>query len=986
MTVRTAAQLALDAGQEAVVGHGSGRVKVRGPMASGKTTTLVERAARLVDDGAEPEGILFFVQDRGQAIALRDRFVRRLGRSVAGPSIFTFHAFAWSLLTRAFPVDTPDGPEVELGYRLAGLEEEPVLLPAFDQRAFVRQLLTEENPADWPVNSALLASNAFAGEVRDFMLRAQERLLTASDLRRLAHDRDRPDWVELAGFLERYQSALTDPERFADGRPRVDFAGVLVEARWLINEHPQVCGHLRSVYPHLLVDDLEEANRGESYLLDPLLPEVGDAERSAAVAADPHGTVFGFRGADPSSFARIEGHEVELTERYRRAAEPEVRLYAHVTEEARGIVAELRQAWGEGISWGDMAVVVRDFRALITPLRRELARVGVPHHVEGESLQLATDPVIAPIIDLFSVACKRKDHEELWAGLMASEIGGLAAHEMLQVRRAARLQGLGLHEVCSSTSELDLSDALKDKLEVLCAVVGEACRWAEELSPDDCFWELWRSSEWFAHLVDIEDDRRLDSLTSFADAVARFTERRGRSARMADFIDTLLSAEFAPGSVRLRHDEDAVILTTAHNAKGRGFELAVVAGCVEGMWPDPARRGTLLDVELLDGDRVYGERRKAAMDEELRLFKLACSRAPRMILTGQRAGGSDRMRVEPSRFLPTVVSQLPEENSSIPELILTAREAEVAWRRTLSDVQRSSEQRVAALWGLAQLEGVDPNRWWWGQAWTESEAPVIGERKRTSYSRFSSYENCPLNYLMGQVLGLDPYSTYQLAFGRLIHGLLEDIEKGVIPSDLDSALAEARRRWRPEEYPPGAVSDYLQRNLRKVLSDYFEKEATNGHRSLATEYEFSFDVAGWTIRGKIDRIDACGQDGVGLIDYKSGGYKRDPDVQGPPPDLQLATYILACHKVDELRAMGRPKQAQILSLQYSNRQGFIRASLFPKDADDGTPFEKATEERIENVLKGIESEEFAPSPDAQCRYCKFKPLCPMWSEGQELKV
>lgn len=985
-TTATAPAVDLDDAQRGAVGLAGGRLKLLGPMASGKTTALLERAVHLVERGVAPEAILFFVQDRRQKIELADRFVRRLGRSVAGPSIFTFHAFAWSLLERAFPMEGPDGPRVDMGYELAGLGDEPVLLPAFDQRALVRDLLAKEDPAEWPVNQGLLGSNAFAGEVRDFILRAQERLLTPTDLRALASERVRPDWAELAGFLDRYQKALHDPALFDDGHPRVDFAGVLVEARWLINEHPEVRDHLRAMYPHVLVDDFEEANRGEAFLLETLLPEAGDTERSAVVAGDPEGAVFGFRGADPSCLVGLEAETIDLPNRYRRAARPEVRLFAHVTEEARGIVAELRRAWGDGMSWGDMAVVVRDFRALLMPLRRELVRAGVPHHVEGESLQLATDPVLAPIIDLFSVACERTGHEELWAGLMASELGGLATHEMLQVRRVARLADLGLHEVCGALDRVELSSSVRAKLEQLCALVADAGGWAATLSPDDCFWRLWNSSQWFADLVAAEDGRRLDSLTSFADAIARFTERRGRAARMAEFIDTLVSAEFTPGSVRLRHDEDAVTLTTAHNAKGRGFELTVVGGCVEGMWPDPGRRGTLLDVELLDGDKHHGERRKAALAEELRLFRLACSRSDRMVLTGQRAGGSDRMRVEPSRFLATVVDEIPEANATIPDLVLTPREAEVAWRRVLSDQDAPEPERVAALSGLSRLAGVDPARWWWGRAWTENPTPVIPGSKRTSYSRFSSYENCPLNYLMGQVLGLDPYMTYQLAYGRLIHELLEDLERGAIPHDLDAALAEAERRWRPEEYPAGAVTHYLKRNLREVLSDYIEFEATNGHKVIETEFDFEFDVAGWTIRGKIDRIDECGKGGIGLIDYKSGGYKTDSEVQGPPADLQLATYILACHKVDGLRELGAPKQAQILSLLYSNRQGFKRASLLPKDDEDGTPFAEVTETRIAEVLAGIENEEFNPSPDAHCRFCKFKPLCPMWSEGQELKV
>ncbi|HVF52728.1 MAG TPA: ATP-dependent helicase, partial [Actinomycetota bacterium] len=344
--------LELRTGQRAAVDFGYGTTKLLGPAGSGKTTALIERAAALVVAGTEPETILFLVQDRRSTEDLRNRFVRRLGRSIAGPAVLTFHGFAWSLLTKSLLAETPDGREGDFGYQFVGLGQEPVLLTAFDQRALVRDLLAREDPKDWPVNGHMLGSNAFAGEIRDFMLRAQERLLDPVDLERLAVDRDKHDWNEVAGFLGRYLATLQDPTSFEDGRPRVDFAGVLVEARRLLSEQPSLRKDLKDIYPHILVDDFEEANRAEASLLEVLLPEMGEP-RSVVVAGDPDGSVFGFRGADPSCLESFAFPVIEVSEAYRRTASPEVRLYSHLTEEARGIVGTLRAAWADGTPWGE---------------------------------------------------------------------------------------------------------------------------------------------------------------------------------------------------------------------------------------------------------------------------------------------------------------------------------------------------------------------------------------------------------------------------------------------------------------------------------------------------------------------------------------------------------------------------------------------------------------------------------------------------------
>jgi superfamily I DNA/RNA helicase/RecB family exonuclease len=974
-----------DSEQAAAVTWAGGSLRVTGGAGTGKTTALIERAAHLVEArGMDPAGILIFVGDRRHALRLRDVLVRRLGRSVAGPAVYTFHGFAWWLLTRAFTVDTPAGVESELGYSLAGFEEEPVLLTAFDQRALVGSLLRDEDPADWPVNGDLLESNAFAGEVRDFLLRVKERLLTPREVVALAGERDRRDWVELAGFYDKYTRMLEGAEIFDDGCPRLDFAMVLEAARRLIGDHPQVEMDLKAFYPHVLADDFEEANPAEAALLRALLPAAGERDRSAVVFGDPHGTVYTFRGADPACLTDLPVDDaVEFVNEYRATSGREVHLYSHLTEEARGAVAAIRQRHSTGTPWGSMAVILRDYRNLLAPLRRELQRAGVPHRVEGEALRLAADPVARPVLDFFSIACRRRDHESLWPAVLSSEIGGLSAAELTGLRRAARLAGVPLHEVCGNPQLADeLPPLLAGKVSSLCALVQKARGWAESLRPDECFWRLWQEAEPWSALVASGEDRRLDSLTTLADALARFAERRGSAARIADFIETLFSAEFAPESARLVATTDAVTITTAHAAKGTEFSFAVVAGCVEGLWPDPSRRGVLLDIDLLAGPLDQSDRLRAALEEEERLFRLATSRSIEVMLSGLRAGGSDRTRAEPSRFLDQFGLDVPDTNSEVPDLVFSAREAEVAWRRELCDPAADGGARAAAAWALAGLPGMRVDRWWWGRDWTENGTAVAGEKKRTSYSRFSDYENCPLQYLLKQVLGLDPETSYHMAYGSLMHRVLEKAENGELPKEFDALWAEAQRLWRDEAYPPGAISDFLKRDCREIIGRYVELEANNGHKTIATEQWFEFDVKGWMVRGKIDRIDECGRDGIRLIDYKtSNSFKWDEEAK---TDLQLATYFLACARTDDLARLGSAKIAELLYLRHVRRDQIRRATQLPKKTEDGTSWVDYTEQRIVEMLEGIEAENFAPSPEADCRFCKFKPLCPMWVQGGEL--
>ena len=188
-------------------------------------------------------------------------------------------------------------------------------------------------------------------------------------------------------------------------------------------------------------------------------------------------------------------------------------------------------------------------------------------------------------------------------------------------------------------------------------------------------------------------------------------------------------------------------------------------------------------------------------------------------------------------------------------------------------------------------------------------------RLHSSYSRYSTYENCALQYLLGQVLGLDPESTYQMAFGSLIHNLLEDLENKKLSPDLETLVAEGERRWRDEAFPAGAVTAYLRREMRRILELYLRSEYGQ-HETIETEKPFELDLGGWHISGRIDRIDRL-ENGIRLIDYKTSNSKKWP--REAKEDLQLATYLLACVRNDELKELGPPKAAELVYVRHEYR-------------------------------------------------------------------
>lgn len=621
--------------QAAAARHEGGPLLVVAGAGTGKTLTLAARVAWLVAQGADPYRLLLLTFSRRAASEMARRAGRLLhaSRGLAAsvpppllPWCGTFHSVGARLLREeAARIGLPEGFTV--------LDR----ADAQDLMAMARQSLgLATSETRFPMAPTCLSIHSRCINTRQPLAT----VLAQTYPWCAAHE------AALARLFAAFGEAKLQQHS-------LDYDDLLL-AWWHLMQQAAIAQRLRERFDHVLVDEVQDVNRLQADLMLALQPD----GRGLTAVGDDAQSIYAFRGADvrhildlPARFdppARVltlernyrstpqvlaasnavialatEGFAKTLWTDKAAACRPRLHTVADEAAQARGVADAVLAEREAGILLRRQAVLFRT-STHSAPLELELTRRGVPFVKYGGLRFLEA----AHVKDLISVL--------RWADNPGSR---------LAAQRVARLvPGMGPASVARLLVHAGPLEAFKPPpaaaapWQALLALMQQL-RAGEPRWPAD----LAAALAWYQpHLERLHDDARV----RWADLQQLQHIARGHASRERFVTELTLDPPEASSdeSGPPHRDEDYLVLSTIHSAKGQEWNAVHILNVVDGCMPADMATGHAAETE-----------------EERRLLYVAMTRArdrldlwvpQRFHVTQQRVLGGRHLYALRSRFIP----------------------------------------------------------------------------------------------------------------------------------------------------------------------------------------------------------------------------------------------------------------------------------------------------------------------------------------------
>lgn len=1009
-----------------------GTVRVLGGPGTGKSSLLIDVAASRIGAGADPESVLLLTGSGRISTQARSVLTAELLAAqgsadrppvIRQPLVRSVHSYAFAVLRLA--AQRVGGPP-------------PRLVTSAEQDVIIAELLAGEiadGLRGWPSElRAALGTEGFAAELRELLTRCAERGVDPQQLERVGRLAGRPEWVAAGRFARNYEQVMLLRSAVGTAAPQAtiptvgaaELVGAALEA---FAVDAELLAAERARIGVLLVDDAQQLDP-QAALLVRVLAAGADL---TLLAGDPDQAVFGFRGADPTALLNDTTPSVTLRTSHR--CSPAV---AHavsgiagrlagggridgVGEDPGSVLAQLAASTGaeatmiadylrrahlvDGVPWSQMAVVVRSVPRAAAGLSHALVRAGVPVATPAPTGSLLAQPAARVLMTVLAATADGLNGEQALT-LLTGPIGRVDPVALRQLRRtlrraetdgSAREFGDLLVEVLTGDLPVRLPAAQARSLQRVRAVLDAAAGSHQRgEDPRYTLWAAWHRSglqrRWVTAserggAAGVQAGRDLDAVTALFDACDQYLART-TGASLRGLLDQLATEQVCPvGSEPAAAEQVAVL--SAHAALGREWDLVVIAGLQEGLWPNTIPRGGVLGtqrlLDVLDGVTETVSMRAPLLAEERRLLVAAMGRArTRLLVTAVdgEAGGGDEASIPSSFFAeiaqlstgaadtalqPVVGPRVLSANAVVGRL----RGVVCAPQDAVSDEMRGCAAAQLARLAAAGVAGADPAGWY-GMSPVSTTEPMWSRDDDPEHmvtltpSSLQTLTDCPLRWLAERHGGTDPRDLGSTV-GSVLHALIAEPGRG--ESEL---LAALERAWQHLPFESRWYADNELARHRAMIETFLAWRAQT--RGELSEVGVEVDIEGVLdgnvgLRGRADRIERDAAGRLVIVDVKTG--KTPVSKDDAQRHAQLAAYQLAV--AEGLVSQGdEPGGGRLVYLGKTGSAGATE-----REQDPLTPETREQwRERIREAAGATAGPQFIARVNDGCSHCPLRASCP----------
>jgi len=822
--------------QRKAVESGLGNMQMIACAGSGKTEVVAQRVVHLLKPGntqsLRPENIVAFTFTEKAAAELKERIITRtretLGEVVGMAEMFvgTIHAFCLDLLKT-------EDPEY-LKYEVLNEVQQALFIDRHSKKSGLTKSTDLKNVA--------LRRYIDTGHYRNALSILLEAEIDTSLL---------GDCSILAG-LESYRSILREKRYF-------DYSSILDEADRMLKDNQSVRVRLKDRIRYVIVDEYQDVNPVQESIVRKL-HEIG---ANVCVVGDDDQTIYQWRGSNVKNILTFEDRYPEVKkirlednfrssegvidvaqsfieqnpERLAKSMSPNsvqtyetgdiVALQFGTPEaEARHVASSIRSLHGtafeedgnsRGLSWSDMAVLLRSVKNNGEPICIALDEAGIPYVVTGMT-KLFDKSEAEAARQLFYFMAGRIDRDAL-----------VEAWECTDFTLCQSVLERAIEKVESAQQAINESQQKRGEQYSIQRVFRD---FIEDIGIHDDMIPGERGEIAFANLGEFSQViSDFETIHFHSDPAEKYQE-------FANFLRHRVGDAYSEGLQDSQYvNLDAVKIMTIHQAKGMEWPVVFIPALLRNRFPSarPSGRNVwhlLPALGIKDQPRYLNSK-----EDERRLFYVAVTRSRKFLhMSWAPVSGKNNRYNRPSEFWENVLASK----------CVKRRKPDYSNRRRLAPEPRLGISNVTL-----------------------------------SFSDIKYYFECPYQFKLRVLYGFNPPIDKALGYGKSLHDALAEVHSRAIRGDIVSQEEVPRlvatHLHVPYAFPQ--LRRTLTESAERVLFQYIHDKREEFEHIEFSEKQVEINLRGGIqVIGRIDLVKRIDKDETTIVDLKSSERAQAEDI------------------------------------------------------------------------------------------------------------